>query len=401
MKFSLAALACLAAPAASEIYFKEQFNDADWEKRWTPSTTWKSKSDMGEWNTVQGKWNGGEESDLGLQTSPDAKFFGISAAMSKPYSSKDKKDLIIQYTVKHEQKIDCGGAYIKLLPGGNKFDSAKFGGDTPYKIMFGPDICGQSKRTHTILNYPPKKDNVMITKDISCESDELSHLYTLTIKPDNTFEVKVDNKVVREGKLEDEFEMLEPKTIKDPDQSKPEDWVDEKMIADPESIKPEGYDDIPSELPDPDAKKPDDWDDEDDGEWEPPMIDNPEFKGPWEPEMMKNPDYKGPWVHPMIDNPEYKPDDNLYAVCDEECTHVGFELWQVKAGTIFDDIIVTDSAEEAQQFAEETFHKKREGEKTKFDAIKEEEAKAQEQQDTEGLDDFDDEDMDMDDHDEF
>merc|ERR1712194_271562 len=217
------------------------------------------------------------------------------------------------------------------------------------------------------------KDNVMITKDISCESDELSHLYTLTIKPDNTFEVKVDNKVVREGKLEDEFEMLEPKTIKDPDQSKPEDWVDEKMIADPESIKPEGYDDIPSELPDPDAKKPDDWDDEDDGEWEPPMIDNPEFK----------------------------PDDNLYAVCDEECTHVGFELWQVKAGTIFDDIIVTDSAEEAQQFAEETFHKKREGEKTKFDAIKEEEAKAQEQQDTEGLDDFDDEDMDMDDHDEF
>merc|ERR1711862_484738 len=187
---------------------------------------------------------------------------------------------------------------------------------------FGPDICGQTKRTHTILNYPPKKDNVMITKDISCESDELSHLYTLTIKPDNTFEVKVDNKIVREGKLEDEFEMLEPKTIKDPDQSKPEDWVDEKMIADPESIKPEGYDDIPSELPDPDAKTPDDWDDEDDGEWEPPMIDNPEFKGPWKPEMMKNPDYKGPWVHPMIDNPEYKPDDNLYAVCDEECTHV-------------------------------------------------------------------------------
>lgn len=31
-------------------------------------------------------------------------------------------------------------------------------------------------------------------------------------------------------------------------------------------------------IPDPDAKKPDDWDDEMDGEWEPPMITNPEYK---------------------------------------------------------------------------------------------------------------------------
>merc|ERR1711862_433705 len=318
---------------------------------------------------------------------PDAKFFGISAALIKPFSSNDKKDLIIQYTVKHEQKIDCGGAYIKLLSGGDKFDTVKFGGDTPYKVMFGPDICGHTKRTHVILNYPPKKDNVMIKKDIMCESDELSHLYTLTIKPDNTFEVKVDNKVVREGKLEDEFEMLEPKQIKDPVESKPEDWVDEKMIPDPTSVKPEGYDDIPAEIPDPDAKKPDDWDDEDDGEWEAPMIDNPEYKGEWEPEM--------------IDNPDYKPDDKLYAVCDEECTHVGFELWQVKSGTIFDDILVTDSAEEAQKFAEETFHAKREAEKTKFDKIKEEEsAKEQALEDDDGdLDDMDEDDMDM--HDEF
>ena len=36
--------------------------------------------------------------------------------------------------------------------------------------------------------------------------------------------------------------------------------------------------DRPQNIPDPDAKKPDDWDDEIDGEWEPPMIDNPEYK---------------------------------------------------------------------------------------------------------------------------
>lgn len=36
--------------------------------------------------------------------------------------------------------------------------------------------------------------------------------------------------------------------------------------------------DQPETIPDPDAKKPDDWDEDMDGEWEPPMITNPEFK---------------------------------------------------------------------------------------------------------------------------
>jgi hypothetical protein len=43
-------------------------------------------------------------------------------------------------------------------------------------------------------------------------------------------------------------------------------------------LQPEGWDDIPRQIPDPKATKPEDWSDEDDGEWEPPMIDNPEFK---------------------------------------------------------------------------------------------------------------------------
>merc|ERR1712183_961176 len=168
---------------------------------------------------------------------------------------------------------------------------------------------------------------------MGCEKNELSHLYTLIIKPDNTFEVKVDNKSVRSGNLEDEFEFLEKKEIKDPSKEKPKDWVDDAKIPDPEDKKPDGYDDIPEEIPDPDASKPDDWDDEDDGEWEAPMIDNPDYKGPWSPTMIDNPDYKGPWIHPMIPNPEYSYDDSMYKVCKDGCTHVGFELWQVKTGT--------------------------------------------------------------------
>lgn len=61
----------------------------------------------------------------------------------------------------------------------------------------------------------------------------------------------IDQESVRAGSLEDEFDFLAPKEIKDPEQSKPEDWVDEKKIPDPEDVKPEGYDDIPEKIPDP------------------------------------------------------------------------------------------------------------------------------------------------------
>lgn len=76
------------------------------------------------------------------------------------------------------------------------------------------------------------------------------------------------------------------------------------------------------------AEKPEDWEEEEDGEWEPAMIKNPEFKGKWKPKMIPNPDYKGPWEHPMVPNPDYEEDKTLGKRCTE-CTHVGFELWQV------------------------------------------------------------------------
>merc|ERR1719291_885469 len=394
--------AALSSRAVSaEVYFKEQFNDEAWKDRWTVSSDWKSSSELGEWKHTAGEWHGEDDSDRGIQTSQDARFYGISAPMAKAFSSGDKKDLVIQYSVKHEQNIDCGGAYIKLLPGGDKFEASKFGGDTPYGVMFGPDICGSSnKKTHVILHYDKKDDNLLIKKNVSCETEQLSHLYTLVLRPDNTFEVFVDDKSVRKGKLDDEFDFLPAKEIKDPDQSKPEDWVDAKEIPDPDDVKPEGYDDVPAEIPDP--EKPDDWDDEDDGEWEPPMLDNPDYDGPWTPKMIPNPEYKGKWVHPKIPNPEYEYDDQMHAVCSGGgCTHVGFELWQVKSGTVFDDIIVTDSLEEAREFAKETFFEKKDAEKKMYDDVQ----KRKEEEDEAAMDDepLDDDDMmdDMDMGDEF
>merc|ERR1711881_351354 len=122
--------------------------------------------------------------------------------------------------------------------------------------------------------------------------------------------------------IKEDWEVLKPKKISDPEDKKPDDWVEEKRIVDK------------------DAKKPEDWDDEEDGEWEPPMINNPEYKGEWKPKQIDNPAYKGEWVHPEIDNPDYAPDDTLYKF--DDIGHVGFEIWQVKSGTIFDNILVTD-----------------------------------------------------------
>jgi len=364
------AAVALASSANAEIFFKEQFNDEKWSERWTVPTKWKSKGELGEWVHTTGKWHGPDESDKAIQTSGDMRFFGLSAPLSKPIRNLDH-DLVVQYTVKHEVTQECGGAYLKLLPGdkkSEKFDAASFGGDTPYGIMFGPDICGFNKRTHAILHSHTKNENLLINKDIHTESDNLSHMYTLVIRKDNTFEVFVDQKSVRAGKLEDEFDFLAPKEIEDPSVTKPANWVDAEYMDDPDDKKPDGYDDIPREIPDPQAKKPQDWDDEEDGEWEAPTVDNPDYKGPWFPKRIKNTDYKGPWVHPKIPNPDYSPDESIHAVC-QDCTHIGFELWQVKSGTIFDDIIITDSLEEAQKFAEETFFAKKDNEKEMYNEL--------------------------------
>merc|ERR1712083_514927 len=102
--------------------------------------------------------------------------------------------------------------------------------------------------------------------------------------------------------------------------------------------------------------KPEDWDDEADGEWEPPMIDNPE--------------YKGPWVHPEVDNPDFVEDDELYMY--ESFGVVGIDIWQVKAGSIFDNIFLGDSLEEAQEFMKETYTKNKDAEKEMFDKAEEE-----------------------------
>jgi len=370
MKGVIIALLCFVAFASAKVYFKETF-DGNWENRWVKSKSKESEGTQGTWEVTAGKYYGDAEADKGLRTTQDARFYQISAEF--PQFSNEGKDLIIQYSVKHEQRIDCGGGYLKILPSG--LNQEQFNGDSTYNIMFGPDICGSTtKKTHVIFQYKGK--NYLIKKDIKCENDEWTHLYTLVIKPDNTYKVLIDSNEVAAGTIQDDWDILPPRQIKDPNAKKPSDWDDRKKIPDPEDKKPAGWDDIPAEIKDPDAKKPEDWDDELDGEWEAPMIDNPDYKGEWQPRMIDNPNYSGEWVHPMIANPDFVDDPNLYLYKDNK--FVGFELWQVKAGTIFDNIIVTDDMAEAEKLAEVT--KKLQDAEKKMKEKEDEERRAKEEE---------------------
>jgi len=355
----------------AKVHFSENF-DKGWEKRWVMSTAKEAEGTQGKWEVSAGSFYNDADTDKGLRTTEDARFYQISAGF--PEFSNKGKTLVMQYSVKHEQMIDCGGGYLKILPA-TGVDQSKFNGDTNYNIMFGPDICGSStKKTHLIFNYKGK--NHLIKKEIRCETDQYTHLYTLILKPDNTYEVQIDGKESAKGSLEEDWDMLPAKEIKDPKASKPSDWVDEKMIPDPTDKKPEGWDDIPKEIPDPAATKPDDWDDELDGEWEKPMTSNPEYKGEWQPKMIENPEYKGEWIHPMVPNPDFYDDDNLYLY--ESNKYVGIEVWQVKSGTIFDNILITDDAAEAAKYVEK-INTTREGEKKAYEKKEEEDkAKAEE-----------------------
>lgn len=220
-------------------------------------------------------------------------------------------------------------------------------------------------------------------------------------RPDQTFEIKINNEVVSSGSLLESFQppVNPPKEIDDPNDSKPADWVEEAKIPDPKATKPDDWDeDAPArildekatkpddwledeqpETPDPEAVKPDDWDDEEDGDWIPPSIPNPKCQnngcGKWTRPYISNPAYKGKWTPPLIDNPDYKgvwaprkipnPDffEDLHPSNFDKIGAVGFEIWTMQKDILFDNIYIGHSVEDARTLAAETWEIKSASEK--------------------------------------
>merc|ERR1712050_795159 len=111
------------------------------------------------------------------------------------------------------------------------------------------------------------------------------------------------------------------------------------------------------------------------------MGDNPAYKGEWYVKRISNPEYKGVWEAKKIDNPEYEDDDALYKY--DDFGFIGFDLWQVKGGTIFDNVIITDDTAEADAFVKKwkDLSEVEKEEKKKDDDAKKEESEAEDDDD--------------------
>lgn len=392
-------------PTTLKAPFLEQFTD-DWETRWKPSHAKKdSKNDeewayVGEWSVEEPTVYKGMEGDKGLVVKNAAAHHAISSKFPKAIDAKGK-DLVVQYEVKLQNGLECGGAYLKLLRDTKELSKEEFSNTTPYVIMFGPDKCGHTNKVHFIFNHKNPKtgeyEEKHLTSPPSARIVKTTELYTLIVHPNNTYVIKQNNEQVKTGSLLEDFSpSVNPEEeIDDPKDSKPEDWVDEARIADPEAKKPEDWDEeAPFEIvdeeaaqpedwlvdealtvPDPEAQKPEDWDDEEDGDWIAPTVPNPKCAdvsgcGPWAKPMKKNPDYKGKWTAPYIDNPAYKgvwkprkiknPDyfEDKTPANFEPIGAIGFEIWTMQNDILFDNIYIGHSVEDANKLAEESFAEK-------------------------------------------
>lgn len=355
--------------------------------------------------------------DAGLVLSEENRRYGIAAPFDK--DTVPSKELVLQYELKLGQSIECAGAYLKVLSGNPKLSEMEE--KTSYTVMFGPDKCGTTNKVHLILRFKNEKTGEWkehhLKSPPSMKNDKTPHLYTAVLRPDNTFEVFIDQSSVKSGSLTSDADWETPFTpaqeIDDPNDKKPADWVDAEKIADPAAKKPDDWDEnalktiedadakkpvewdesAPDKIPDPDAKKPDDCDEDEDGPWEAPLVSNPKCKngcGKWKRPMKANPAYKGKWSAPMINNPKYKgvwkpkriSNPAYYVVTDPVSKlapmgAVAIEVWVHKPhGIMFDNILVNNDFTKASEFGAATWKVRAEKEKAAIKAA-EDKAKAE------------------------
>ena len=307
-------------------------------------------------------------------------YSGISIKFENPILIREKP-FILQFEVRAFNNFTCSGAYVKLIDDSN-FDQSKFSNETDYFLMFGPDLCGDKQLVSFIFKHKNPFTLNKVEKALKNPpkpvKDDLNHLYTLIVRPDGSYAIKIDNKNAKIGRFNDDFQpsIIPPKMIPDPSVKKPDDWDDRQtipsalnpdvelsdveLIPDPKKLNPpkRWLSSEQKYLPDLDAKKPENWDDELLGEWKPPIIENPKcfkngcgkyyppfisnpnyFKN-WDDAEEPNPNYKGPWKPPEIPNPEYFVDNTPYLF--PTFYSLGFELLSADGHIAFNNILIAD-----------------------------------------------------------
>uniref|UniRef100_A0A8C4TTG7 Calreticulin 3 n=1 Tax=Falco tinnunculus TaxID=100819 RepID=A0A8C4TTG7_FALTI len=255
------------------VYFQEQFLDGGWAGVGVSGGRWD-----GHW--LRRCFDYYTNISTGPQTSENAKFYAVS------------------HDLNH------------LVTKGRLWSFSTLRNMSTYNLFVRPNICGsETKKVHVILNH--KNKHHPIKKPIRCKADRYTHLYTLIIRPDQTYNVKIDNKMVASGNLEDDFDFLPPRKVNDPTVRKPIDWDDRMQIDDPEDIKPEDWDEAEF-ITDTSAEKPED---------------------------------------PRCSMDNTLSNFSFY----ENISIIGLDIWQVRSGTIFNNFLVIDDKAYAEDFGYETW----------------------------------------------
>ena len=149
------------------------------------------------------------ECDKALITEIPASHYGIATLFDKPIDLTEK-DLVVQYEVRYQKGLECGGAYIKLLRDGALSSAEDLTSTTPYVVMFGPDYCGNTDRVQVIIPHynPVSKEwsEKRLIRGPRIVRDELTHLYTLIIRRDDSVEILIDQVNKFSGNLNTDFD---------------------------------------------------------------------------------------------------------------------------------------------------------------------------------------------------
>lgn len=248
--------------------------------------------------------------DYGLVLSEkEARKYAVVKELDEAVSLKDTTTTVLQFEVRLQNGLECGGAYLKYLRP-QEAPEGYFDNDPPYSIMFGPEKCEcvSTNKVHFIIKHRNPKSGEYVEHHLknppSVPADKLSHVYTAILKPDSEVTILVD------GEEKNKASFLSTKDFEPA-------LIPAKIISDPNAVKP------------------DDWDE------------GHSYKGIWKPQQIPNPDYFE----------TQKPDFEAIAA-------IGIEIWTMQDGILFDNILIADDEKVAESYRITKW-------KPKFDAEKE------------------------------
>ncbi|QHS71385.1 calnexin [Saccharomyces paradoxus] len=362
-----------------------------------------------QWRLSQGRLQGSAwDKAVAVRTSNAAAMIGH--LLKTPINVSETDTLVVQYEIKLDNSLTCGGAFIKLVSGFMNVGALEnyVPDGKGVELVFGPDYCAPEtnsvqfaiNKVHKIT-HKPKLRYLQETPLSKLTDTSQSHLYTLIIdESTQSFQILIDGKTVMarehiEDKKNVSFEppITPPLMIPDVSVAKPHDWDDRIRIADPEVVKPSDWDEeeplmipdpkdteplewdssISEYILDPDAEKPSWWQEPEHGEWIPLMIKNPlctakhgcgqwiprliknpKYKGSWEPTEVINPNYMGEWHSPETENPLYYEERQPLRI-ENEISGVILEFWSGSPNMLISNIYVGKNVTEAQIIGNKTW----------------------------------------------